>query len=284
MMKYFHVDVFAEQAMNGNGLTVVFPERELPSETLLKIAQEFKQFETIFIYPPNEDGSFPVRIFTIEEELAFAGHPIIGAGAVLHSQIANTSPAIDIHLCLPAKTVTVHSEAVASGFNVTMNQGIPQFIRKVPREYYAEIAHSLNIKPTFLAENFPIEVVSTGLPYLLVPLRQGIGEVKIKHQKFGQFLETFGAKFVYVFETDTLECRTWDNSGVNEDVATGSAAGPLCAYLVQNGLAEPDQIITISQGTFLNRPSLIKGWVHRKTGHVFIQGNVVFFGKGEIFI
>lgn len=284
MMKYFHVDVFAEQAMNGNGLTVVFPERELPSETLLKIAQEFKQFETIFIYPPNEDGSFPVRIFTIEEELAFAGHPIIGAGAVLHSQIANTSPAIDIRLCLPAKTVTVHSEAAASGFNVTMNQGIPQFIRKVPREYYAEIAYSLNIKPASLDENFPIEVVSTGLPYLLVPLRQGIGEVKIKHQKFGQFLETLGAKFVYVFETDTLECRTWDNSGVNEDVATGSAAGPLCAYLVQNGFAEPDQVITISQGTFLNRPSLIKGWVHWETGHVLIQGNVVFFGKGEIFI
>lgn len=283
-MKYYHVDVFAEQAMNGNGLTVVFPERELKSETLLKIAQEFKQFETIFIYQQNEDGSFPARIFTIEEELSFAGHPILGAGAVLHYLLANASPTIDINLCLPDKRITVHSEAAASHFIVTMDQGIPKFIHKVPREYYGEISSSLNIKSTLLDERLPMEVVSTGLPYLLVPIRQGIGAVKIKHQKFEQFLETLGAKFVYVFETDTLECRTWDNSGVNEDVATGSAAGPLCAYLVRNGFAKPDQVIPISQGSFLNRPSVIKGWVHQVTGHVLIQGSVAFFGKGEILI
>lgn len=281
-MKYFHVDVFTEQAMNGNGLTVVFPERELESETLLKIAQEFKQFETIFIFPPNEDGNFPVRIFTIEEELAFAGHPILGAGAVLHSLSDQTVSKMKLGFLLPEKRVTVQSEYMGPHYVVTMDQGVPKFIKCVPKQYNNEIASSLNIHPTQLDERFPIEVVSAGLPYLLVPLRQGIGEVKIKHQKFGQFLETFGAKFVYIFETNTLECRTWDNSGVNEDVATGSAAGPLCAYLVRNGFAEPDQVISISQGSFLNRPSLIKGWVHRETGRVLIQGSVAFFGKGEI--
>lgn len=283
-MNYFHVDVFTEQAMNGNGLTIVFPEPELKSQTLLKITQEFKQFETIFIYPPNGDGSFPVRIFTIEEELAFAGHPILGAGAVLHSLIAKTLPTIDIHLCLPDKTVTVHSKTAASHFIVTMDQGIPQFIQKVPMKYYGEISGSLNINPALLDERFPIEVVSTGLPYLLVPIRYGIGEVKITLEKFGQFLETFGAKFVYVFEPDTLECRTWDNSGLNEDIATGSAAGPLCAYLVRNGFAKSDQVISISQGFFLNRPTIIKGWVDKETGHVLIQGSVALFGKGEIFV
>lgn len=267
-MKYYHVDVFTEQAMNGNGLTVVFPERELKSTTLLKIAREFKQFETIFIYPPKEDGSFPIRIFTIEEELAFAGHPILGAGAVLHSLGDQTFSKMKFGFLLPEKRVTVQSEYMGPHYVVMMDQGVPQFIKSVSKQYYNEIASSLNIHHTQLDERFPMEVVSTGLPYLLVPLRQGIGEVKIKHQKFGKFLETFGAKFVYIFETGTLECRTWDNSGVNEDVATGSAAGPLCAYLVRNGFAQPDQVISISQGSFLKRPSIIKGWVHRETGHV----------------
>lgn len=283
-MRYYHIDVFSAEPMNGNGLTVVFPERELESETLLKIAQEFKQFETIFVFPPKEDGSFRVRIFTIEEELAFAGHPILGAGAVLHSLIDQTASKINIRFLLPEKTVEVESVNIDSHYVVTMNQGAPQFIQNVPQQYYAEITSSLNIEPTQLDHRFPLEVVSTGLPYLLVPIQHGIGEVKIKHEAFEEFLNTFGARFVYVFEPDTLECRTWDNSGLNEDVATGSAAGPLCAYLVRNGLATPNEVINISQGKFLNRPSIIKGWVEKEHGHVYIQGSVAFFTTGEILV
>lgn len=283
-MKYYHVDVFSKEPMNGNGLTVVFPEQELESKTLLKIAQEFKQFETIFIFPPNDDGSFRLRIFTIEEELDFAGHPILGAGAVLHNLIDKTASKMNIRFLLPKKTVTIQSEYADSHYLVTMDQGIPQFIQSVPKQYYDQIASNLNIHPTQLDHRLPVEVVSTGLPYLLVPIRHAIGEVKIKRQEFERFLGTFGAKFVYVFEPDTLECRTWDNSGINEDVATGSAAGPLCAYLARNGLAKPNEIIEISQGRFLNRPSIIKGWVDKENGHVSIQGDVAFFGKGEIFV
>ncbi len=282
-VKYYHVDVFSAETMNGNGLTVVFPKRELETKTLLKITQEFKQFETVFIFPPNDDGSFNVRIFTIEEELAFAGHPILGAGAVLHSLIDHTASKMNLRFLLPEKAVTVQSESASNHYLVTMDQGLPQFVRSVPEQYYDGIASSLNLHPTQLDDRFPIEVVSTGLPYLLVPVRNGIGEVKIRHREFHRFLGAFGAKFAYVFETDTLECRTWDNSGINEDVATGSAAGPLCAYLIRNGFAEPNEVIAISQGRFLNRPSVIRGWVE-DNGHVFIQGDVAFFGKGEILV
>ncbi|HBE79380.1 MAG TPA: PhzF family phenazine biosynthesis protein [Firmicutes bacterium] len=283
-MRFYHVDVFATEPMNGNGLTVVFPERELESKTLLKIAQELKQFETIFVYPQNTEGCFPVRIFTTEEELAFAGHPILGAGAVLHSLIDKSSSEKSIQIQLPEKNTEVRTEYIAPYYTVTMNQGIPQWIQKVGQYHYDEIAKSLSMLPTQLAQEFPIEVVSTGLPYLLVPIQKGIGEVKINHDQFEQFLSTWGAKFVYVFEIPTLECRTWDNSGMNEDVATGSAAGLLCAYLVRKGFAKPDQVINISQGKYIGRPSIIKGWVEKKNGHVNIQGNVVFFGTGEISI
>ena len=283
-MRYYHVDVFSSEPMNGYGLTVIFPEKEFESETLLKMAQELKQFETIFIFPQNDDGSFRVRIFTVEEELVFAGHPILGAGAVLHSLLDKNTSKMKIRFLLPEKNVEVQSEYIVSHYLVTMNQGVPQFIKEVGKQYYDEIASSLNMHPAQLDKEFPIEVVSTGLPYLLVPIRQGISEVQIKHEKFEQFLNAFGAKFVYVFETGTLECRTWDNSGINEDVATGSAAGPLSAYLVRNGFIKPNEVINISQGKYLKRPSIIKSWVEKETGQVYIQGSIVFFGMGEIFI
>ena len=126
-----------------------------------------------------------------------------------------------------------------------------------------------------------MECVSTGLPYLLVPLRSNVSSSKILRDDFEAFLSNFEAKFVYVFDTNTLECRTWDNFGSTEDVATGSAAGPLCAYLVQHKIKKKDEVIDLHQGKFVNRPSIIKGWVSQ-TGDVFITGEVSFFASGTI--
>ncbi|HBF39125.1 MAG TPA: PhzF family phenazine biosynthesis protein [Firmicutes bacterium] len=281
-MHYYHVDVFSEKPMNGNGLTVVFPDKHLETGTLLKIARELRQFETIFIFPPNTDGSFPARIFTMEEELTFAGHPILGAGAVLHRLSEDAGAEMQIRLRLPEKDVEIHSQYRDSAYLETMDQGIPQWISTVGSQFYQEIAESLSLEASQIDKRYPIEVVSTGLPYLLVPLGRGIGEAKISHPKFEAFLNTFGAKFVYVFETATLECRSWDNFGMVEDVATGSAAGPLCAYLVRNGFKKAGEMVDISQGKYVGRPSVIQAWVDKKAGHVWIQGNVVFFGRGEL--
>jgi PhzF family phenazine biosynthesis protein len=283
-MRYYHVDVFSEQPMDGNGLTVVFPERDLETAILLKITREFRQFETIFVFPQTSDGDFRARIFTVEEELAFAGHPILGAGAVLHHLLDNTKKQMGIRLLLPEKDVVIQSEMNEAGFIVTMDQGIHQRIGVVGKQDYPAIARSLNIDLAWLDSRYPVEVISTGLPYLLVPICEGIGKVKITHPEFESFLGLFGAKFVYVFDTGTLECRTWDNAGIIEDVATGSAAGPLGAYLVQNGFRKPGEIIKISQGKYVGRPSIIHSWVEKENGHVCVQGNVSFFGKGEIFI
>ncbi len=279
-MNFFHVDVFSSKPMSGNGLTVVFPEQPLSDKRLLEITQELRQFETIFIYKRNESGAFPVRIFTMEEELTFAGHPILGAGAVIHNLFFSSQNMVQILFDLSGRILNIESSFSDGLYDVTMNQGLPKFIKKIEKNYYKEIAEALSIRECDIEGDLPVEVVSTGLPYLLVPVKNNLLSTKISIKWFENFLTNFGAKFVYVFEPKTLDCRTWDNSGATEDVATGSAAGPLCAYLVKNGLKKNGEIININQGKFINRPSIIQGWILRQ--EVFIRGNVSFFASGNI--
>lgn len=281
-MKYFHVDVFSSEILSGNGLTVVFPDKELSNQRLLGIAQEFKQFETIFVYPQSNDG-YPIKIFTVEEELDFAGHPIIGAGAVIHKYFYPNLRNVDIIFKIANRKIFIKSEMLNNSFKVIMNQGKPQFLMTVSHNNYSDIASALNVGVSDLHKMYPIEVVSTGLPYLLVPLENNLDKAKIIIPDFESFLSQFGAKFIYVFNPETLECRTWDNAGIVEDIATGSAAGPLCAYLVKNGFRKPGEIINISQGRFVNRPSIIQGWITFEK-EVVLNGEVTFFGLGELLI
>lgn len=83
IMKYFHADVFSSKVLSGNGVSVVFLEDNFEREKLLQVAQELKQFETVFVLP-EKDGMFPIRVFTVQEEIPFAGHPVIGTAAVIH--------------------------------------------------------------------------------------------------------------------------------------------------------------------------------------------------------
>lgn len=284
-MKYFHVDVFSEKSLSGNGLTVVFPNKKIDHQTLLSITQEFKQFETIFIYPSVEE-QYPVRIFTVEEELNFAGHPILGAGAVIHKNFHTNKNSVNIDITAASRVIHLTSERRDDAFQVVMDQGEPQFIKTVSYEKYQVIAAVLNLDIQDFHEEYPIEIVSTGLPYMLIPLKKNLGKAKIVIPNFDEVLAQFGAKFVYLFDPKSLECRTWDNEGNVEDVATGSAAGPLCAYLVKNGFKQSGEVINIYQGKYVNRPSRIQGWVSEgKIGKkVFIRGEVAFFGAGELFI
>ena len=100
-----------------------------------------------------------------------------------------------------------------------------------------------------------MEIVSTGLPYLIVAVKQNLGKAKIVVQNFEAMLAEVGAKFVYVFDLARMEGRTWDNFGHVEDVATGSAAGPTGAYLVEHGIFQNETEIVLNQGSFLDRPS-----------------------------
>src|SRR6266849_5604581 len=116
---------------------------------------------------------------------------------------------------------------------------------------------SLNLSRDHLLDKLPLQIASTGLPYLLVPVNRGLDSAHIVKQEFEKQLARFGAKFVYVFDVNRKEGRTWDNDGRVEDIANGSAAGPAGAYFVSHGVASSAQTIEISQGRFVGRPSTL---------------------------
>lgn len=282
-MKYFHVDVFSPAVLSGNGLAVVFPEEELGSSQMLAIAGEFKQFESIFVYPAD-GNEYPVRIFTVDEELGFAGHPMLGAAAVLHKTVYSKDDKAFLRLKTPEKIVDLISEKTDDCFTVEMNQGRPEFIKSFDSkdiDVIKDILSAMDLSKEQLFPGYPIEVVSTGLPYLLLPVTPaGLQRTGLFSDGFDDLINSIGAAFVYLFEPETLECRTWDNKGLIEDVATGSAAGPLCAYLVKNGFAPEGKAIKISQGAYAGRPGIIEARQSENTGEIFISGSVSFFAEG----
>ncbi len=130
-----------------------------------------------------------------------------------------------------------------------------------------------------LQPGLSLQVVSTGLPYLLVPLARGLDRARILDPNFEALLASHGAKFVYLLDVATREGRTWDNRGLVEDVATGSAAGPAAAYLVLHG-REPRGWLALKQGRFAGRPSELEARVGA-SGEVTVRGSVYLVGEGS---
>jgi PhzF family phenazine biosynthesis protein len=250
---------------------------------MLKLTKEFKQFETIFL-KRIEDNLFDARIFTVDEELDFAGHPILGAAATVHSHFLRSDEDAVITFQLKNKTVVTNSRKKDAYYEVQMNQGKPQFLCKVPEQKINQYLQALNLSEDNLSKRFPIEVVSTGLPYLLVPLNSGIENAKITSSFFEKMLEEVDAKFAYVFDVNNIEARTWDNQGNVEDVATGSAAGPLGAYLYKYNVVNVNNEIIINQGKFVGRPSKIKVTKNISTEEMVVSGKVAILAKGILFI
>jgi trans-2,3-dihydro-3-hydroxyanthranilate isomerase len=151
----------------------------------------------------------------------------------MHSLQKNSPRKSKIKLKTVNRIISVDSEKKCSSYTVTMNQGNASFLRTLNHNDSIKIATAMNLSGNDLHPDYPVEVVSTGLPYLLLPVKGVLEKVTISVSNFEQLLKIYDAKFAYVFDPETLECRTWDNLGLVEDAATGSAAGPLCAYLVK---------------------------------------------------
>ncbi len=161
-----------------------------------------------------------------------------------------------------------------------MNQGQPTLGSPLGGQDAAGFAGALGLGSRDL-HRLPMQVVSTGLPYLIVPVSGGLDRARIRVADFEERLAKVGAKFVYVFDPDQQEGRSWDNAGIVEDVATGSAAGPAAAFLLAHGLAGPGQEIVISQGRFLRRPSVIAVTPDRR-GDLWVGGPVAPVARGVV--
>ena len=278
-MLYYHADVFCKEPMTGNGLTVfiapAFPERAV----MQQIAREFRQFETIFLVR-RSDAVFDARIFTVEEELDFAGHPVLGAAAVVQQEFLQEAPST-VRFNLNSKQVSVSCTAQGDFYDCCMDQGQAEFICAPAPEEYAQYLQPLNLAAQNLAAGYPLEVVSTGLPYLLLPLASGLEQARILVTDYEWRLARIGAKFVYVLDVNAVEGRTWDNAGMAEDVATGSAAGPVGAYLYKHNRFSPTQEILLRQGRFVGRGSEISVRKDETGGNMLVTGQVRLLVRGE---
>ncbi len=276
---WIHVDVFSNTPLQGNGLAV-FPEaRHLSSDQMLALAQELRQFETIFLCGPTDGSDVRARIFTMEEELDFAGHPLLGAAAVLH--YLNNSKADGLwQFALNKSNVSTCTTTRPHGFWAEMDQGIPFFEPLPSASSVSPILNGLGLEHSDLADELPVATVSTGLPYVIVPVKSSsLARAQITCADFEQRLQELGGKFVYILDPATCEGRTWDNLGIVEDIATGSAAGPAAAYL-QRYCSAPDQV-TLHQGRFAGRASQITATCDPRTGSVRVSGDVVVVAEGR---
>jgi len=251
-LAWVHADVFCAAPLSGNGLCVFRPLTALTDEIMLRLTQEMRQFESIFLF--EENGDTRARIFTVEEELDFAGHPLLGAAAVLHHG-AGGDELRRWRLQLNRRAVDLTTRRrTARFFEAEMDQGAVTWGKVAEGAARAAVLDGLGLRESHLAAGLPLAMVSTGLDYLIVPVTAaGLAAAAIRVDDFEARLAPLGAKFAYLLDTENREGRTWDNFGAVEDVATGSAAGPAGAYLHRYCDAPP--ALTLQQGRFTGRPS-----------------------------
>jgi len=286
---FVQLDVFTNRPLEGNQLAVFSDARGLSDDEMQKLARETNLSETTFILPRDEalerqDGH-KVRIFTVNEELPFAGHPTLGTAWYLHRR----SGADEVVLDLKVGKVPVRFQQRDGHLFGEMRQAEPQF-RSV--HSHAEVAKVLGVATADLDENVPIQTVSTGMPFTMVPFRSlgTLQKLNVSWHQMAPYLATLGNPAFFYFvcrETvdpnATLHARMIFYNG--EDPATGSAAGCCAAWAVKHGVLAAEQPGLIEQGMETRRPS----WLYiraAKSGdtvtNVRVGGNVVQVIDGEV--
>lgn len=279
-LEYRHVDVFSPRPYSGNSLPVFADSRGLSAEQMLRITQELRHFEAIFLERTEEPGTVCARIFDLFEELPFAGHPVIGAAAVLHDATGRADPCT-WNFELPGKSVSVVTERTTTGFFGLLDQGTPE-IAGSPQDC-TWVAPAFGLKQSDVHPELPLEVISTGLRYLIVPVIPGALErARIGHD-IAAHLTAVNAQFAVLLDESKLEVRHWNNDGIIEDVATGSAAGTIGAYRLRHGLTAAGKTFILNQGRFTGRPSTLRvqpEGTALKVENVKVGGDVALVGRG----
>lgn len=254
-MEFQHVDVFADTPYAGNSVTVFLAEGTVAAGQMLAITQEFRHFESIFLWPAAADSRWRARVFDLEGELDFAGHPVLGAAAALHDRAGcDTTRRWTIELS--AKTVTVQTTRDGDMFRATLDQGRPVYGPSVTGAVAAPIFRGIGLCAADLVPGLESAVVSTGLRYLVIPVSaSALGRAAITAADFAGRLAAVGAQFAYLLDPEGLEGRHWTNDGRTEDIATGSAAGTAGAYLARAGRVALNQPFTFTRAALPAGPA-----------------------------
>lgn len=284
------IDVFTDLTFAGNALAVCLDGRGLTTEQMQAIARETNLSETTFILPREatveRERGVRVRIFTVSEELPFAGHPTLGTAFVLRG----SSGAPEVKLELNVGLVPVRFESAGSGEPAfgEMTQVDPQFIVEHDRE---AVARAIGLEIEDLDPALPVETVSTGLPYTITPVRSlaKLRELRVDRARAEQYLAQSGGKFFYFVSRETVDPEARLHARMlfygGEDPATGSAAGCTAAWMVAHGVAQPEERVLIEQGLEMNRPSRIFVRASKSDNRVVnvrVGGHAIEVMRGEL--
>ncbi len=307
--RYLLLDVFTETPLAGNPLAVFLDGNGLSDAEMQAIAREMNLSETTFCLPAEAqtDGSTRVRIFTVSEELPFAGHPTLGTAAALRWSVAAFQDASEIILGLKTGRVPVrfdplpHPQPLGSGLPFgqaifgEMSQPLPVFGRQHDP---AQVAAALGLPVAALDPAKPIQTVSTGLPFVIVPLLslKALKTLAMPQEVAQRYLQTTDGKMFYVLSPNPgphhwrARMQWYDG----EDPATGSAAGCATAYLVSHGFAPASTPLRIEQGVEIGRPSRMHTSAVLQTcpgkpewspeSYVRVGGSTVLVAEGRLFL
>lgn len=290
-LPFWIVDVFAEEKYAGNQLAVFTQAGNLSTEEMQQIAKELNFSETTFILSPElRAGGYDVRIFTPAKELPFAGHPTLGTAFVLQQGI----------LQQPVEQIILNLKVGPIPVTLTYHHQVPEvlWMRPHPPEFGAilsaeAIAPVLSLNVDDIDLRFPIQEVSTGVPFIIVPLKNlaALQRIKVNGEELARVVEPLQAKEIFVFCPETRDRANQFSArmfapllGIAEDPATGSANGCFAGYLVQHAyLGDGPLSVQVEQGYEIGRPSLLKLQAQKQDGTIAVSvgGKVIAIARGE---
>lgn len=288
-LRLLQLDVFAARPLQGNPLAVFLDGRGLSDAEMQALAREMNLSETTFVLPRDPETErvrgVRVRIFTIREELPFAGHPTLGTAFALRADRGGDEIALE----LGVGRVPVRFETLADG------QPFGEMTQVPPRLGEAldpgELARVVGVEPAALEPGLPIQTVSTGLPTTIVPLRSlaAVRAIHLDLARADAYLARVGSTQLYFVTRETVDPAARLHGRMlfygGEDPATGSAAGCAAAWMVAHGVARPDERVVIEQGLEIGRPSQLHvraGRAQGEVGNVRVGGQAVQVMAGEV--
>jgi len=284
-------DVFSAKPLEGNSLAVFFDARGVSDEEMQSIAKEMNLSETTFICPRDpateHERGVRVRIFTVQEELPFAGHPTLGTAFALRGESGAKEVTLDLNVGKVPVRFEERSGEPAFG---EMTQVDPKFGMQHDRE---ALARALGLQVDDFDPTLPIETVSTGMPFTVTPLKSlaVIQKLTVDPRGAAEYLEKTDGKFLYFVARETVDPAARLHARMifynGEDPATGSAAGCAAAWMVAHGVAESDQRVLIEQGIEMQRPSRLFVRAARRDNRIVnvrVGGNAIEVMRGEVFL
>lgn len=291
-LNYFVLDVFADQKYQGNQLSVVYLEEELTLTQYHEIAREFGYSETSFIHYSTEENALVVRSFTPAEfEVVGAGHNLLGAVclALLQGRDIFKSHGIEPYVIIKDMRIPVRVTKKANLPYVAMKQSPAQVLSAVPADL---VAKGIGLSVDDLKLNgWEIKIVKTEVPHLMIPIKdeQTLQLAQPNKSLLRQTSEEYGFEGYYLFTTNhqhteyLAEARFFNPGiGIDEDPATGTAAGPLAGYLEKLGYIKTEQDLRVLQGTAVKHPSTIH--VRVSNEGIWVSGSSVIVMEGTIYL